>query len=427
MIKLFTIWVPLLLIGSVMLCPDFGFANDQKYMGTATCSSSNCHGAASPRKGSNILHNEYTTWSKKDAHSKAWRVLNNADSKKIAHNLGIADPSKDQICLNCHATNVPADVRGDKFSIEDGVTCESCHGPAEDWLKSHTNSSTSHVDNVDDGMYELVPLEARAEFCLSCHQGNDNKFVDHKLIGAGHPRLSFELDTYSMIQPRHWDYDKDYQERKGHYEPVRAWLIGQVKVAQEKIAVMSSAKRSSNGIWPELSMFNCYSCHHTLTQKQWREREYKNGPGELSLNVSSILLVQEAFNTLAPDISVKLESILSQLHDQYKNGKASDLLSSLTKIIGNDALQVAKSNPLDEATRLALLKRVSQFAATIPHPQYEEAEQLAMGVSAILSSDPKREKELKLLVKELYTSLTSPEEFIAEDFTTAAKKLAAAI
>ncbi len=427
MTKTFDMLLSLLLTGSVLLSQSSTEAEEHKYMGTATCASSNCHGAAAPRKGSNVLHNEYTTWSKKDAHSKAWRVLTNEDSKKISHNLGLGDPSKEPLCLKCHSTFIGEKVRGDKYTVEDGVSCESCHGASEDWLKSHTSSSSSHEDNLEDGMKNLVPVKARAELCLSCHQGNDDKFVNHRMIGAGHPRLSFELDTYSMIQPRHWDYDADYQERKGKYEPVRAWLVGQIKVAEGAINVMASEKRARNGIWPELSLFNCYACHHSLTQKQWRTREYKNGPGELRLNLSSLLLIHDAFTTLAPDIAVKLESSLSRLHDLYKKGEASDLLKDISKILSKDALGVAESIPLDSKTRLALLRNVSQFAATTPHPQYEEAEQLAMGISAILSTDPEKEKSLKSQVKKLYTALKSPEEFVAEAFTEAAKELAEAI
>lgn len=416
-----------LLMALLLVHQNSAFAEDRKYMGVATCSSSNCHGGAVPRNSTNVLQNEYTTWAKKDAHSKAWRVLTTADSKQIGANLGIKDPAQEPLCLKCHSSYVPKQLHGEKFAIEDGVSCEACHGPAEDWLKSHTSSTASHKKNVANGMRDFTDLQERAKYCLTCHQGNDEQFVDHRLIGAGHPRLSFELDTYSMIQPKHWNYDQDYIERKGKYEPTRAWLIGQVEVARGALALMASEKRSKNGIWPELTMFNCYACHHSLTQKQWRAREYKNGPGELRLNVSSLIIIHDAMMEIAPDIAVKMEKELQKLHDAYKTGQAGGIISNLDTILKNDAERLAKIHPLDQTTSAQLLKSVVNFAASTPHLQYEEAEQLAMGISALLSVDTNREKKFKKQVDDIYKSLKSPEEFVAEEFTKAANAMKSAL
>ena len=113
---------------------------ENKFMGTGSCSSSNCHGSASPRAGSNVLQNEYVTWTKHDKHSKAWLVLKEADAQKIGQNLGLSDPSTAPSCLGCHATSLPPELHGPKFTVEDGVSCESCHGAAEHWLDKHAQS-----------------------------------------------------------------------------------------------------------------------------------------------------------------------------------------------------------------------------------------------------------------------------------------------
>ena len=399
--------------------PTYAAPPDLRYMGTATCASSNCHGAATPRNSSNVLQNEYVTWSKKDAHSKAWRVLTTEDSKKIGYNLGIKDPSKDPLCLKCHSTYVKPELQDKKFSIEDGVTCESCHGPAEKWLSSHT--SASHSSNVSRGMNDLVPLEKRAQFCLDCHYGNDDKFVNHTLIGAGHPRLSFELDTYSMIQPRHWDYDKDYIERKGSYDPVKAWLIGQTEVSLSTLKLLSSEKRSKNGIWPELSMFNCYACHHSLSQKQWREREYKNGPGELRLNLSSILMVRDALAVTNPALAEMINQKLEVLHNEFKEGQASTTLLALNNLFNKDVYNSFREINISPEISSQLLSKAMNRAA-VPHLQYEEAEQILMGISAILSTDKNLYAKYSRKVDNMYASLKTPEEYISESFTQAANQ-----
>src|SRR6187402_1130810 len=59
------------------------------YEGVGSCASSQCHGSLSPRKMANVLQNEYSTWKKHDPHAKAWQTLLSADSKRIAHHLGV--------------------------------------------------------------------------------------------------------------------------------------------------------------------------------------------------------------------------------------------------------------------------------------------------------------------------------------------------
>ena len=164
---------------SMALFTSFAVAlpSDPVFMGPGSCSSSNCHGDIKPRNSSNVLQNEYTTWSKHDRHSKAYLTLLNQDSKTIASNLGITDASKAPLCLSCHATYVEeASQKGERFRLEDGVACESCHGAANGWLKTHAEIGSTHADNVKNGLTDLVPLDARASLCLSCHT------VDHHCL-----------------------------------------------------------------------------------------------------------------------------------------------------------------------------------------------------------------------------------------------------
>ena len=53
-----------------------------------------------------------------------------------------------------------------------------------------------------------------------------------EIMGAGHPRLSFELDAFSTNQPAHYSVDDDYVRRKGHIEGFNLWLTGQLAAAR---------------------------------------------------------------------------------------------------------------------------------------------------------------------------------------------------
>lgn len=402
--------------------PAYLQAEPAKFLGVASCSSSNCHGGAGPRNGSHVLQNEYVTWVKHDTHAQAWRNLTSEDSKKIAKNLGIKDASTDKLCLQCHSTYVsdPA-LHGEKYNIEDGVGCESCHGASEHWISKHTEKGADHKKNVSNGMLDIVPLEARAKLCVSCHYGTDEKSVNHGLIGAGHPRLAFELDTFGMIQPRHWNHDQDYADRKLQYEPIKAWLTGQVTLAREMIAALRSDKRSRNGIMPELSLFTCYACHHSLLGDQWKVRDYAEKPGELRLNLAPLLTIREALQVLDKPLATKLEQGISELHNLYKSGKGEATLAKLETLLGNEALPLISKLQMTDERAKGLLGNVVHFAADTPYFQYEEAEQLAMGVSAIVSQLDPASKLHKAEVDALYKALKTPEDFQAEAFTASAK------
>src|SRR5207248_4661647 len=110
-----------------------------------------------------------------------------------------------------------------------------------------------------DGLFPTKDLARRVGRCVECHVGSPAKEVNHDLIAAGHPRLTFEYAAYHHLMPRHWTPDKD-----GANFEVRAWLWGQVATAKASVELLSArAGRAAAGgkIWPELAEYNCYACH----------------------------------------------------------------------------------------------------------------------------------------------------------------------
>src|SRR5207302_1261270 len=111
--------------------------------------------------------------------------------------------------------------------------CEACHGGSVGWLGVHIAGS-DHPTNVAAGLYRTDDARARAERCLSCHigdaetAGEARRFVSHEVMGAGHPPMPFELDTYSAIQPAHFVVDQSYAaRRKDRPNDIRIWAVGQ--------------------------------------------------------------------------------------------------------------------------------------------------------------------------------------------------------
>ena len=240
-----------------------------------------------PSKTYDVLLNEYVTWSHEDAHSKAYTVLSSPRGKSMAQKLGLPSATTAKICLDCHADNVPPERRGPKFSLTDGVGCEACHGGSERWITTHTSRKATYSENIAKGMYPSANLHERVTLCLSCHYGTADKFATHRIMAAGHPRLSFELDTFQAIEPAHYRVDTDYQQRKPSYSRTQTWAYGQLAAAASEMKALQGSRIQNNETFPELALFNCYGCHmSSMRRYDWSHRLLTMAiePGQVPIN-----------------------------------------------------------------------------------------------------------------------------------------------
>lgn len=189
-----------------------------KYYGAATCVGASCHDTKKPQE--NRPGDEYLTWSQKDRHAKAYNILFTEAATEIAEELNIEEASKNSRCLSCHTNSVPKDLQGDKYNIEDGISCDACHGPAEGWFKVHTKPHR-YKDMLQLGMWDTRNVYRRADVCIKCHSQ-----IDSELVDAGHPMLDMELFSATQRQPPH------YYERNT-WDPVRLWSVGLLVGARE--------------------------------------------------------------------------------------------------------------------------------------------------------------------------------------------------
>jgi hypothetical protein len=210
------------------------------FVGSLGCKSSSCHGGAGPKRS------QYITWSQKDFHTKAFAVLLNARSTRIAEGLGIADAPASARCTVCHSpfqSVAPNRLTGATHADE-GVSCETCHGAAGGWLRGHTRPDWTYNNRVAAGMRDLRNLYLRANACVACHQN-----LAPELLKAGHPDLFFELDGQSVAEPKHW---RDGEPWSG----LREWLTGQAVALREMSWALASDPQGdemSNARWNGLA------------------------------------------------------------------------------------------------------------------------------------------------------------------------------
>lgn len=394
------------------------FADAPQAMGPATCASSNCHGAAAPRNVTNVLQNEYITWLKHDQHAQAYKALLSEESKTIARHLGIPHPETDKLCLACHAT-LPDGAKGAKFQIEDGVSCEACHGAAEKWLAPHAEKGATHARNVELGLAEIASASQQAGLCLTCHYGTKDKSVTHRLLGAGHPRLTFELDTFASIEPRHWSLDEDYAKRKGEYAPFAAWISSQLVRSQSSLEQLSSKERSFMGAFPDFALFYCSSCHHSLKGEEWKSRDYHGAPGEVRLNVSSLKMLSIVLHALKSQKAAQLDSLIAKAQASPIEGDMTATSKEVLAFVHGELPKALASTRDKDGLGATYLPALIAYGAENENPTYEVAEQILMGISAALAEHPKNESSLKPLVDKAYETLKDPRDFDPAPFTAA--------
>lgn len=135
-----------------------------KYIGVQKCAKI-CH--KGKKKGSQL-----EIWNTKK-HSQAYAELASEKAKETAKKLGIKeDPQKSEKCLPCHTTGYGLDKSHftQAFTPEEGVACESCHGPGSVYKKLSIMKDTEKF-LVNGG---VLPDE---KVCIKCH---NEKSPDYK-------------------------------------------------------------------------------------------------------------------------------------------------------------------------------------------------------------------------------------------------------
>lgn len=144
-----------------------------KYGGVATCKA--CH--LTKKSGA-----QYKLW-QEGPHAKAYETLLTDAAKEVAKKKGIDNPEKADECLKCHVTahGVDAALKGPKLTIEEGVSCESCHGPGSGY-KSKKVMMEIWKDKAKAADYGLViPTK---EVCVTCHNEESPSYKPFKFEEA---------------------------------------------------------------------------------------------------------------------------------------------------------------------------------------------------------------------------------------------------
>jgi len=166
-----------IIFSTFLLMTGFIFLNDVRagekekgiYGGVASCKA--CH--LTKKSGA-----QYKIW-KAGPHAKAFEVLKSDEAKAAGKKLGVDDPSTSEKCLKCHVTasGVAAELKGKKYTAEEGVGCESCHGAGSEYKARKVMKAIS-AGKVDGSTLGLIA--PTKEVCVTCHNSESPTFKDFK-------------------------------------------------------------------------------------------------------------------------------------------------------------------------------------------------------------------------------------------------------
>jgi hypothetical protein len=363
------------------------------HLGVASCAGSTCHGRQEA-DGEVVRQDELMLWQEEStpggAHSRAFRVLNEPRSIAIGKRLGI-NPASSGLCLDCHST--PAASKGPRFQTNDGVGCEACHGPSSAWLSSHYAVGANHARNVSQGMIPLENPKARASVCLDCHFGSDKpgQFVNHRIMAAGHPRISFEMDLFSTLQQHH-DEDTDYVQRKGRTNSVKFWAVGQAMALERSLNLFSKPGIATEGIFPEFYFYDCHSCHRRIYDSATARPTNVNNPGRPipegmpPYNDENMIMLSAAIRIAAPDLAGQFDSRSKAFHAAMGQGRPEAVAAGaqLRQLASTLADRFSRASFGRDQT-FQIMEVIAGEAISPRFTDYEGSVQAVMAIDTLLS------------------------------------------
>ena len=376
-------------------------ATEAAHLGVASCAGSTCHGRMAG-DGPVVRQDEIAIWQEPStqggAHSRAYAVLSNSRSQFIARNLGIADAASAPQCLGCHSSAASAGGGNFRYQLSDGVNCESCHGGAGGWISSHyaglLDGRAQHADNVRRGMRALENPVTRAGVCLECHYGSDKpgQFVSHRMMAAGHPRISFELDLFSTLQAHHSE-DADYAARKGRTDHVQLWAVGQAMALQRSLALFQDNGRASEGIFPEFTFYDCHSCHRRIFDQAAPVRTGVNNPGRSipegmpPYNDENMIMLAAAARVAAPGLAERYEARARAFHAAMAQGRPQAVAAAreLAAVTGELRSAFAGASFGEDSSR-RMAQAIAGEALRPRFTDYAGSVQAVMGIDTLLNA-----------------------------------------
>lgn len=159
-------------------------AQDAQYVGQQKCKM--CHNKPSTGE-------QWNKW-KQTKHADTYKVLMTDPAKEMAKKMGVQTPPEESPeCLRCHVTvyDVKTKAFHPQMLKEEGIQCESCHGPG-----------SKHLDYgkkmllVKDATTSDLPkniLQPNEQTCVVCHNNESPAWNPEKYTLEDGTKVGFDF------------------------------------------------------------------------------------------------------------------------------------------------------------------------------------------------------------------------------------------
>lgn len=134
------------------------------------------------------IGDQLSKW-KTGPHAKAYELLGTPEAKAAGAKLGVSDPQSSGKCLKCHSTayNWTETVQTEKIKVEDGVVCESCHGPGKGYMAKSTMQSRDKA--IAGGL--VYPA---SKSCTLCHNDTNPGWKPDRYTTKDGKKVGFDFE-----------------------------------------------------------------------------------------------------------------------------------------------------------------------------------------------------------------------------------------
>jgi len=288
------------------------------------------------------------------------------------------------------------------------------------------------------GLVDTKDLVVRAEKCLTCHLGAPGMEVDHAMLAAGHPDLTFELDSFSSIEPPHW-VERAPDQNNPQTDPlfgIRIWSVGQAEQLRESLLKLASEARGP--AWPEFSELDCFTCHHSLTKPEdsWRQAAgYPDRrPGNPPYNMARYVVFRHFARSVDPACAVQLEKNVNEVYalasdlqaDRARLAAAADAAARTAFVLEAEV----RNATYNSAKTSALMRAIASDTDGIPFSGERSAEQATMALDSLYIAETKLSApnaSVRSSIDGLYKLVENPSAYNAPAFAAQMRKVRAAL
>lgn len=224
-------------------------------------------------------------------------------------------------CIKCHTThgqprvaNVmgqTADARLDTHVAEFGISCEACHGPAEDHVRVYHSPLQRYLKHWDNDADSTIVQPARldhqraSQVCGQCHSvfefASDEAILEYSQNGFKY-RPGDDLDeTRIIVRPKAKDSLRDLvtsDDELSEYIAQRFWSDGMVRVSGREFNGLIESPCYQRG---QLSCLSCHEMHKAVDDPR-PLKEWANDQLKLGMEANQACL--QCHSNFARDISV---------------------------------------------------------------------------------------------------------------------------